>query len=114
MVVYHITEKSRLASIMEKGLELRWGLLSQMMDPDTPVFKVYFFRRLEKKIKKDMDDWLSSFYRKEDLVLLEVTLPEDFSGLSYPNDWEVVSDRPIPGKYIRQIPFPDWESLSDD
>lgn len=118
MVLYHVTDTGAIYEIMEKGLACRCGYRSQIIEDYE--FKIYFFKKLEKQIKNDLNNWLGLYRYGEKMLLLEVTIPEEMessreymSHFHSTNEWEMWCDIPIPPEYIKLIPFPDWDSLPD-
>lgn len=99
MTLYHVTPSRNIASILKDGLIPQVGKYAKEMGEDTPA--VFLFPCME-DAQEMKAVWLEPFYGN-DLVSLEVTLPNDFPLEYTGSDYEVVSLRPIPAGAIRRV-----------
>ena len=97
---YHVTLKSLEAKIMEEGLLPKIGERSSLIKEKTPA--VYLFKTRE-GLENALMNWLGEeLPEDEELLYLEVTLPEEFIN-SDPNSFEIRCFDPIPTKYLKII-----------
>lgn len=105
---YHVTSCRNLKSIEEYGLEPQYGFLSEMMMEERSA--VYLFKDLDEVVYA-MNNWMNYIthvYYKEDLILLQIDLPDDFR-LIERHGWEAISYKTIPWECISVIDFPDLD-----
>ena len=102
LVLYHVTRKSYLPSIMEHGLVPMKGPLTQMTDD---LERVYLFRALDEEFERDVNQWLVLGHPRSEMVLLKVTIPYDFSGLQERYGWEMLCYKTIPAEYIEVMEY---------
>ncbi len=100
--LYHVTHQDYLNSIMEQGLLPIYGYRSQINDD---LERVYFFKEIDDDFVKDTHTWMTFFLPREKMVLLKVTLPDDFPGLRERYGWEVMSENPIAPEYIEVMDY---------
>ena len=104
---FHITAKENVESIMENGLIPRLGFLSDMILELMPA--VFMFKELS-EVQYAMEHWfwqmMRMAYRKEELTLLQIDLPDEFE-VKERYDWELVSYKRVPSQYITEIGFGD-------
>ena len=93
---YHVTLKENLTSILENGIIAQTGERSKELDD----FGVYLFAN-----KKAMDDanWFWELFDDDDeLVILEIELPENWK-LHSDIEYEVCSNDNIPNEFIVRV-----------
>lgn len=100
--LYHVTHRDSLDSIMEKGLLPLYGYRTQITDD---LERVYFFKELDEDFENDTRTWMTFFLPREKMVLLKVTLPDDFPGLRERYGWEVMCENVVPSKYIEVMDY---------
>ncbi len=108
MVLYHVTHKSNVSSILKEGLIPMTGYLADAGWEFRDA--VYFFKELDEGFQKDINGWMTIAYPRDQQVLLKVTLPDEFGaygGLKERWDWEVVCYKKVPPSCIEIIPFPE-------
>lgn len=101
MKVYHVTKKEYLNSILEKGIIPQTGERSK--DCGEREELIFLF-----PTKEDMNfalgQWFGDcFEEDEELVSLELTLPDNFPIEEGDVEYEVISKVIIPSKYITHI-----------
>ena len=103
---YHVTSKNNLESIMKNGLVPQYGFLSDMVLENMPA--VYLFLELD-EVSYAMKNWFGDniryVYNENDLILLEVDLPDNMD-LKERFGWEAVCYDTISPKCISVIDFP--------
>ena len=96
MTLYHATTTERLASIKKEGLVPKIGKYAAAMGETEE--SVWLFNGLD-EAEEMMPIWLEPVYGPE-LVLLEVTLPDDFPITETGSDYEVTTHEQIPAEWV--------------
>lgn len=99
MRTYHATPIGNIETIKKEGLLPQVGAYASTMGETEKA--IWLFRGLE-EAEEMVPLWLEPFYESE-LVLLEVTLPDDFPLWETGSDYEVLTLEKIPPEYISII-----------
>ncbi len=109
MRVYHITESKNINKILKNGLKPRIGKYAKKMgeyEPGIWLFKTY------DDAEEMLDIWMKPFY-EEDLVCLQIDLPDNYPVEYTGSDYEVVGKAIIHPKYFRQMVIYRYTTLED-
>jgi hypothetical protein len=94
---YHVTTKSNYNSIVKEGLLPKIGKRSSKIENEP---KIFMFSNKDAMMDAVVN-WLGDeFEEDEELVVLKITLPEDFPVEH--NGFEVTTNKVIPPQYIQK------------
>ena len=104
-IYYHVTLKSNLKSILEKGLYPQIGTLSELCNETEE--RIYLFPSIE-DMENALGNWLGEEINKlygEDIdcCSLKITLPDNFPIVKGDVDYECYSYHHIDKKYITYL-----------
>ena len=97
MKYIHVTQNNNLKSILKNGLIPQIGKYAKEMKECEP--SIWLFPTLE-DAKEMVPIWLIPSYG-DNLVFLEISLPDDFPINYTGSDYEITVTRPIPPKWIK-------------
>ena len=103
--LYHITPADNKDSIMKKGLIPQVGERSARAGETSPA--IYLFPSIE-DAEQALLGWLGEEIGDEELLFLELNLPQSYKDSLHKEGFEVLCRKPISPKYIRMF------SESDD
>jgi hypothetical protein len=97
---YHVTPKENLSSVMKYGLIPQVGEWSKELNEG----KAVFLFPTEADMEDALQNWLGDCFNEDDeLVSLEITLPDNFPIQNSTVDWEKISKSVIPPQYIHYL-----------
>ena len=99
-IVYHVSLKRNLKSIMKYGLIPKIGTRSKELKEEKAVFLFTTREDMETALGQWLGNWFSE---KTVLMSLEITLPDEFPIIDSTVDYEKVSKIRIPPVCIRFI-----------
>ena len=100
MKLYHVTLRSNLESILSNGLIPDIG--ERSYDAGETQKFVFLFPT-KNDVENAMLTWLGEYYCDEDIVYLEVNLPDNFPIEQGEVEYEMISRQIIPKEYINII-----------
>lgn len=100
MKLYHVTLRSNLESILSNGLIPDIG--ERSYDAGETQKFVFLFPT-KNDVENAMLTWLGEYYYDEDVVYLEVNLPDNFPIEQGEVEYEMISRQIIPKEYISII-----------
>ena len=96
-IYYHVTTRSNYKIIEKEGLLPKMGERSSKIESE---LKIFMFSNKDAMTDAVMN-WLGDeFDEEEELIVLKITLPEDFPVQH--NGFEVTTDKSIPPQYIQK------------
>lgn len=102
--LYHVSLKSNLESIMEKGLIPQIGDRSAEMKEECAVFLFPTIDDMNCALGQWLGDWYMDEYGEDiDLMSLEVTIPDDFPVFVGEVEYELFTYSLIPSEYIKYL-----------
>ena len=96
---YHVTPHKNLKKILTEGLLPKKGKRSQNLGEKKSA--IYLFDSIDDAEDAVMNWMGDEFPESERLVLLEITLPNDFKVVKEKGQFETISYNQIPKKYIK-------------
>lgn len=101
MKYFHITLSENKDSIMKNGLIPQAGKNTKLIFNDSQG--VYLFTSYENMVD-GLTNWMNQIIDEDDeIIILEIDLPDNFTVYKTGSDWEAVSYRTIPPEYINII-----------
>lgn len=98
---HHVTPRENLKSIRQQGLIPRRGKRSAALGEEQDA--VYLFTSPE-AVHDALINWLlDEFEEKDELVVIDISLPDDFEITQKPGSFEATSSRCIPFSNITAV-----------
>ena len=99
---YHLSLKDHEQSILENGLIPQWGARSELINE---VMNAVYLFKSEQDVENALLNWYGEWCEdngigEDEVVLFRVTLPEEFTTFSSPEQFEVFTTEHIPSEYI--------------